>query len=131
MNPPSKKVVLTWTLPLPVIALALFFYLFFKGHSWGDASDICFILSVCSLAVPVLILVFRSGIFDTANYGFITFFASWTRNAKKPYADAYTYRQIKADKRSHSKPFLLPFFIYGFVLLLSATAFLIVFFQTR
>jgi hypothetical protein len=131
MDDHAKKILLAWVIPPFVIGLVLFLILYFKGANWTNASDACFLLGAFFFAFPLLILVYRSGLFDTANYGFITFFSSFRPNSPKPYESAYAYREIKAQKRSQSKPFLLSYFAYGSLMFLLAVAFLIVFYKVQ
>jgi hypothetical protein len=130
MGERSRKILIHWLVCLFISGLVLSLLLYFKGATWTTASDSCFFLGVFFLAWPVLVLLYRSGIFDTANYGLLTFFSSFRPNSPKPYENAYVYREKKKSDRSANKPILVPCFVFGSLMMVLATIFLFLFYST-
>jgi hypothetical protein len=130
MSERSLKILIHWLICLFSSGLVLFLLLYFKGMSWGSASDACFLLGVFFFAWPILALLYRSGIFDTANYGILTFFSSFRPNSPKLYENAYVYREKKKADRSLSKPVLVPYFVFGSLMVVLAAIFVALFYST-
>jgi hypothetical protein len=128
MSERAKNTIISWAVASG-LAIAIFcFAFFFRGLTFSYASDASFFAGAALVAWPVLVWTTRSGVFDTLGYAMITLVYSFRRHSPKPYADAYTYKEVKKDKRERSKPVLYPFWIWAGVMLTLACVFLILFY---
>lgn len=110
-----------------VLSCGLFCAIFFPlGHySFRGASDALFASGMILLFAPALVLIARTGVFDVLAYSFYRLVESFKAGGEKRYDTAYDYKESRKQKRSLSRPFLLPYFICGAILLLAALVFLI------
>lgn len=131
MLPRAKKVLLNWiiaSLLLTIIFIPVFlansipsgFDKYIVLRSLGDAF---FAGAAATLLGTVLILIGRSGLFDTAAFGFVVFGENFRKDGKHKYKDAYEYKTRQIERRNVNKPFLLPYLIIGSSALVLAVIF--------
>ncbi|OPZ37455.1 MAG: hypothetical protein BWY98_00114 [Tenericutes bacterium ADurb.BinA155] len=131
MTDRARNTIISWAVA-SVLAIAVFcFSFFFRGLTFKYASDACFFAAVVCLAWPVFVWTYRSGVFDTLNYAMVSLVYSFKRHSPKPYADAYSYKEVQKDKRERSKPVLYPYWIYAGVMLTLAILFLVLFYNVQ
>jgi hypothetical protein len=124
----SLKRILVHSVIALVLAIAIFCLIFFlRGYyTFSGASDACFGAGAILALVPFLILIYRTGLFDVANYGFITWFNSFKANSPKPYESAGAYSEKKKELRSKNRPMVWPYIVVGLLFLVLALIFLLV-----
>jgi hypothetical protein len=127
MNNSSKRLLIHFAIAL-ALAIAIFCLVFFlRGYyTLSGASDACFAAGAGLALVPFLILIYRTGLFDIANYGFLTWLNSFKANSPKPYESAGAYSEKKKYLRSQSHPLLWPYIVIGVLSLALALIFLLV-----
>jgi|GEM_PF-4131761 len=127
----QKQILLNWiisSLLLTVFFTAVFLvqaipssfdqYIVLRGLSDGF-----FAAAAVELLGTALILIGRSGIFDTAAFGFVVLGENLKKDATHKYKDAYDYKTQTQEKRNQHKPFLLPYVILGSSSLILAVCF--------
>lgn len=134
MDSIQRKRLINWI--VASVILTLFFCLFFFINDPFSEhvipSQIVMILSnsflpagVVNLAVAGLILIGRTGLFDTVAFGFIVFGESFKKEVVRRYDSAYTYKRIRDEKRRANPPYLLPYWVLGAAALAISLAFTI------
>lgn len=82
--------------------------------------DACFATGAFELAGILIVIIFRTGLFDSLNYTFLKLASLFRRKYVKKYVDAYDYKTKQQEKRSKLKLFFYPYVIVGVTFLVTA-----------
>jgi hypothetical protein len=118
----------TTALFLGAFALVFFLEVDYQRVYDADAYSNAFFVAGCFiLAIPLFILIERSGVFDVFNFSFYRLFESFRADKKKRWDTAYDYQEYQKEHRHLTHPYLLPFWVEAGVGLVSALICLLIF----